>query len=101
MSAVHGFRVEREDYTATLARQLAELNRQIDVLELRLKAASADTRECLAGELVLLRRQSGEAAEKYRELRATGDEGWDQVLAEMERLRGAFVRTFSYFKTQL
>jgi len=35
------------------------------------------------------------------ELKSTGEDRWDAMVTEMEKVRDAFVHSFSYFKSQL
>ena len=38
---------------------------------------------------------------KLDELKAAGEDSWDALVAEMEKIRDAFVHSFKYFKSQI
>ena len=48
-----------------------------------------------------LRAQSVHAKAKMDELKSAGEDRWDAMVAEMEKVRDAFVHSFSYFKSQV
>ena len=48
-----------------------------------------------------LREQSVHAKAKMEELKAASEDRWDAMVAEMEKVRDAFVHSFSYFKSQV
>lgn len=48
-----------------------------------------------------LRQQSDLAVAKLEELKAAGEDSWEKMVAEMEKIRDAFIHSFSYFKSQV
>ena len=48
-----------------------------------------------------LRQQSDLAVAKLEELKTAGEDSWEKMVAEMEKIRDAFVHSFSYFKSQI
>lgn len=48
-----------------------------------------------------LREQSQSAVDKLDELKADGEDSWKNLVAETEKIQGAFVKSFHYFKSQL
>ncbi len=48
-----------------------------------------------------LRQQSQLALAKLDELRTAGEDTWETMVAEMEKIRDAFTHSFHYFKSQL
>jgi hypothetical protein len=47
-----------------------------------------------------LREQSRLAGAKLDEMRAAGEDNWEKMKAEMEKVRDAFTHSFRYFKSQ-
>ena len=91
----------RDEYTTKMKLQLDELNRNIDTLEAKVNEAKEDVRQKYREELVKARRESKLAMDKFGELKTAGEESWDKMMAEMEKIRDAFVRSFQYFKSQV
>ena len=91
----------RHEYTAKMKLELDSLNAKMDVLQAKASLAKAEARRTYNSELSRLRRQSKLALAKLDEISAAGEEGWDNVVAEMEKLRDAFVHSFRYFKLQI
>lgn len=91
----------REAYIAKMKLQLHELDIKIDQLEAKASDAKADALEKYKLEMAKLREQSTLAKAKLRDLVDAGEDKWDSVVAEMEKVRDAFSRSFKYFKSQL
>ncbi len=92
---------KRDEYTAKLKMQLDELNGKMDTLELKAKEAKEDARDAYKAEMAKLRHQSKLAGDKLEEMKAATEDGWEKMVAEMEKVRDAFVHSFSYFKSQI
>lgn len=92
---------KRDAYVAKMKIQLDELNAKIDELEAKAKEAKDDARDKYKEEMSKLRHQSKLAVAKLDELKAAGEDKWEAVVAEMEKIRDAFVHSFNYFKSQL
>lgn len=92
---------KRDAYVAKMKLQLDELNSNIDELEAKAKEAKDDARDKYKEEMSKLRRQSELAVAKLDELKAVGEDKWEAVVAEMEKIRDAFIHSFNYFKSQL
>ncbi len=93
--------LSREEYTTKIKQQLDEFNAKVDELQARTQETKADAREKYEAEMAKLRHQSELAVAKLDELKAAGEDSWDKVVAEMEKIRDAFVHSFSYFKSQV
>ena len=91
---------KREHYTAEMKTKLDELNKNIDALEAKAHDAKQDAKELYKAELKKIRHQSKVAMEKFDEMKLAGEDSWDKMVAEMEKLQGAFVHSFNYFKSQ-
>ncbi len=48
-----------------------------------------------------LRAQSKVAVAKLDEIKAAGEDSWENMVTEMEKVRDAFKHSFHYFKSQL
>ena len=92
---------KRDAYVAKMKLQLDELNAKMALLEAKAKEAKADARDKYNEELGKLRHQSKLAVAKLDELKASGEDKWEAMVAETEKIRDAFVHSFNYFKSQL
>jgi len=92
---------KKEVYVAKMKTQLDELNADIEKLEEKTKEATDDMREKYIDEMKKLRQQSTMATTKFDELKAAGEESWENMVAEVEKVRDAFTSSFKYFKAQL
>ena len=92
---------KRDEYTAKIKTQLDDLNAQMDVLSSKAEEAKADAREAYKAEMAKLRHQSKLAVAKYEEMKLAGEDTWDKMVAEMDKISDAFVHSFKYFKSQV
>ena len=92
---------KRDDYIEKMKLQLDKTNTKMNELDAKAKVAKADAREKYEEEMGKLRQQSQGALAKLEELRVAGEDSWDTMVAEMEKIRDAFVHSFKYFKSQL
>ncbi|MDP1999510.1 MAG: hypothetical protein Q8K22_07935 [Rhodoferax sp.] len=91
----------REAYIAKMKLQLDELDTKMNQLEAKASEAKADALEKYKLEMTKLREQSTVAKARLNDLKAAGEDKWDAVVAEMEKVRDAFSHSFNYFKSQL
>lgn len=92
---------KRDDYIEKMKLQLDKTNTKMNELDAKAKVAKADAREKYEEEMGKLRQQSQRALAKLEELRVAGEDSWDTMVTEMEKIRDAFVHSFKYFKSQL
>ena len=92
---------KRDEYIAKMKLQLDELDAKMDKLEAKAKEAKEDARAKYKEEIANLRQQSRLAQGKLEELKASREEKWDDMVAEMERIRDAIAHSCNYFKSQL
>jgi len=92
---------KRDAYVAKMKLQLDELNAKISELEAKAQGAKEDARAKYNEEMTKLRHQSKLAVAKLDELKAAGEETWETMVGEMEKVRDAFIHSFNYFKSQL
>ena len=93
--------VKRDEFIAKMKSHLDELNLKIDALEARAHEAKEEARQAYRAELAKARHESKLAQSKFEEMKAAGEESWDRMVREMEKVRDAFVHSFRYFKSQL
>lgn len=92
---------KRDEYIETVKQQLDEMNANMSLLEAKAKGARDDARGKYREELSKLRHQSKLAKAKLDDLMSAGEDTWDGMVTEMEKVRDAFVRSFHYFRSQL
>ncbi len=91
----------RDVYITKMKLQLDELNLQMGKLELRAQEAREDVRDKYKAEMAKLHDQSELAKAKLADMQASTESAWDGMVTEMDKIRDAFVHSFSYFKSQL
>ncbi|OYU46179.1 MAG: hypothetical protein CFE44_03505 [Burkholderiales bacterium PBB4] len=92
---------KKDVYIARMNLQITELNETMHELESKAKDARDDARDKYKEEMGKLREQSALASQKLETLKATAEDGWDAMVAEMEKVRDAFTSSFHYFKSQI
>lgn len=92
---------KRDEYIAKMKIQLDELDAKIDKVEAKATEAKEDARAKYREEMTKLREQSKLAKGKLVELKAAGEDKWEAMVTEMEKIRDAFTHSFNYFKSQL
>lgn len=92
---------KRDAYIAKMKLQLDELNAKMNDLEARAQGAKADVRDKYREEMKKLRHQSKLAVAKLTEIETAGENAWEAMVTEMEKIRDAFTHSFHYFKSQL
>lgn len=91
----------RDVYIEKMKAELDGMNARMDALQAKAKDARDDARDKYREEMKKLRQQSDLAVAKLDELKAAGEDSWDRMVAEMEKVRDAFTHSFHYFKSQL
>ena len=92
---------KRDAYIEKMKLQLDELNAKMHDLEAKAEGAKDDVRDKYREEMRKLRHQSKLAVAKLDEIKAAGESTWEAMVAEMEKIRDAFIHSFHYFKSQL
>jgi TolA-binding protein len=92
---------KRDEYIAKMKQQLDELNAQIGELEAKTQAGQEGLKKEYEEQLAKLRAHSQSAMMKLNELKGAGEEKWDELIAEGEKVHKAFVHSVNYFKSQL
>jgi len=91
----------RDIYITKMKLQLDELNLQMGKLEARAQEAREDLRDNYKAEMAKLHHQSDLARAKLANVQASTETAWDSMVVEMDKVRDAFVHSFSYFKSQI
>jgi hypothetical protein len=92
---------KRDAYIAKMKLQLDELNLKMTELEAKAQGVKADVRDAYREEMKKLRHQSKLAVAKLDEIKAAGENSWEALVVEMEKMRDAFTHSFHYFKSQI
>ncbi len=92
---------KKDTYIAKMKLQLDELDAKMNALEVKAKDAKASAHEKYVEEMAKLRKQSTAAKAKFDDMVDAGEDKWDNMVAEMDKVRDAFVHSFNYFKSQL
>jgi hypothetical protein len=91
----------RDIYITKMKTQLDELNVKMGKLEASAKEAREDIRDKYKTEMAKLHAQSELAKTKLAHIQASSESAWDGMVTEMDKVRDAFVHSFSYFKSQV
>jgi ATP/maltotriose-dependent transcriptional regulator MalT len=92
---------KRDEFVEAMKRQLDETNAQIDELEVRLNAGKEKAGATYDHQVQNLRASAAAVKKKIDEIRAAGDERWEALVVEGEKIQKALVHSFNYFKSQL
>jgi peptidoglycan hydrolase CwlO-like protein len=92
---------KRDAYIEKMKTQLDELNAKMSELEAKAQEAKEDARAKYKEEMAKLTKQSKLAVAKLEEIKAAGEDTWETMVTEMEKIRDAFKHSFNYFKSQL
>jgi ABC-type phosphate transport system auxiliary subunit len=87
-------------YIEKMKSQLDELNVKMNTLQSKAKDAKDEARETYKAEMAKLQEQSKQAVTKLNEMKAASEDKWENMVAEMEKVRDAFTHSFNYFKSQ-
>lgn len=93
--------LKRDVYINEMKSQLDALNAQMAQLESRAQQAREDMRDSYRQDMDKLHAQSDLALAKLTELRASGENTWDNMVAEMDKIRDAFSHAYKDFKARV
>lgn len=91
---------KRDEYVEKIKTQIDELNGKISQLEAKARETKDEVRDKYNEEIGKLSAQSRQAVAKLDELKAAGEEQWESLVSEMEKVRDAFKHSYNYFKSQ-
>ena len=92
---------KRDVYIEKMKDQLDDLNSKMSELEAKAQEAKDDARAKYKEEMKKLSKQSKLAVAKLDEIKSAGEDTWESMVTEMEKVRDAFKHSFNYFKSQL
>ena len=92
---------KRDAYIEKMKEQLDDLNSKMSELEAKAQEAKDDARAKYKEEMKKLSKQSKLAVAKLDEIKSAGEDTWESMVTEMEKVRDAFKHSFNYFKSQL
>jgi ATP/maltotriose-dependent transcriptional regulator MalT len=92
---------KRDEFVEAMKRQLDEMNTQIDQLEAKMKAEQEKFGATYDAQMEQLKASSLAVKKKIDEIRAAGDERWEALVVEGEKIQKALIHSFNYFKSQL
>lgn len=91
---------KRDEYVAKIKSELDDLNAQIDKLAAKSVDAKKEMQAKYKQEMADLRAHSGKASAKLDELKNAGEDAWENMVAEMDKIGDAFKHSYNYFKSQ-
>ncbi|WP_395011203.1 hypothetical protein [Undibacterium sp.] len=91
----------RSAYIEKMKQELDVLDVKLNELELAASNMQDDALVRYNLEVDKVRVQSALAKEKFSDLAASSESAWDNMVAETEKIRDAFVNSFRYFKSQI
>lgn len=92
---------KRSEYIEKMKLQLDELNVKLNELDARKDAVSVEARKKYDEQMAELRKQAKKARAKMNEIKEAGEDKWESLIAEGEKVHKALVHSFNYFKSQL
>jgi len=92
---------KREEFVEAMKRRLDEMNVEIDQLESRLSAQRERFGVTYDEQLQQLKASALAVRNKISEIKVAGDERWETLVVEGEKIQNALIHSFNYFKSQL
>jgi len=92
---------KRDEFVERLKHQLDDINRRLDELEAKAKAGREQLGKAYDTQVASLRASSVTLRARIDDVVAAGDEKWEALVDEAEKVQKALVRSFNYFKSQL
>jgi hypothetical protein len=80
---------------------LDEMNVHLDELEKKAKSGQQKLGQKYDEQVAQLQASSKALKRKLDDIKAAGDDKWEAVAAEAEKVQKALVHSFNYFKSQL
>ncbi|MBT8041170.1 MAG: hypothetical protein HKO85_11295 [Xanthomonadales bacterium] len=92
---------KRDEVIQKMKAQLDEMNAQLDELESKASSGQQKLGQKYDEQVAQLRSSARSVKKKLDEMKAAGDDRWDAVVAEAEKVQKALVHSFNYFRSQL
>ncbi|NML26728.1 sll1863 family stress response protein [Zoogloea dura] len=84
----------KAEYITKMENQLEKLNLKMAELAEQSQAAKDDAREAYKEKVTKLRQQSKVATKKLEELKAAGEDSWETMVTDMEKMHDSFTHSF-------
>lgn len=91
----------RDEYVEKMKQQLDEWNADLERLETRISEAAEPVRSKLEPQLAKVRAGYAGAREKLRDVRAAGEDTWEELTDDAEHVWKTLRQSINYFKSQL
>jgi chromosome segregation ATPase len=88
---------QRAEYITKMETQLDKLNVKMNSLETAAQEAKEEARLKYKEEMSKLRQQSKVATAKLEEIKASSEDSWETMVADMEKMHDAFTHSFFSF----
>lgn len=92
---------KRDDAIRKMKSQLDEVNAYLDELEEKAKSGQQKLGQKYDEQVAQLQASSRATKKKLDDIRAAGEDKWEAVAMDADKLQKALVRSFNYFKSQL
>ncbi len=93
--------LKRTQYIKKMKLQLDELNAKLGEFDAKAKEIKGQALDTYHADVTALRQQSKAARAKFDEIVAAGEDSWEKMIAEMDKIGAAFSHSVSYFKSQI
>lgn len=91
---------KRDEYVAKMKSQLDDMNSQLDKLAAKSKTAKKEMQAKYKQEMADLRAQSAKANAMLDDLKNAGENAWENMVAEIDKVGDALKHSYNYFKSQ-
>ena len=91
---------KKDEYVAKMKSKIDDLDAQLDALTAKSNSAKKELQAKYKQEMADLRAQSSEASAKLDEIMNAGEDVWENMVEEMEKIGDAFKHSYNYFKSQ-
>ena len=92
---------KRDEMIRKMKAQLDEVNTHLIELEEKAKAGQKKLGQKYDEQVAQLQASSRAVKKKLDDIKASGDDKWEAMAAEAEKVQKALVHSFNYFKSQL
>lgn len=92
---------KRDEYLEKIKQQLDEWNGELDKLEAKQEEVKGEAKTKYNTQVKELQQKLRSVQDKVQELQSSGQDKWDELQAEVDNVRDAFVHSYNYFKSQL
>ena len=91
---------KRDEYVAKMKSQLDDMNAQLDKLAAKSQSAKKEMQAKYNQEMADLRAQSGRANAMLDDMKNAGENAWENMVAEIDKVGDALKHSYNYFKSQ-